>query len=71
MSLTQTPSAAPVCLHTAEAGEKGEEITLQELSHARHIITQDDFFPEARELRGVFDQRFGDPRSISPERFLW
>lgn len=24
-----------------------------------------------KEMRGLFEQRFQDPRSIQPERFLW
>ena len=34
---------------------------------------RDGFLPpeDAAALRGVFDQRFADPRAIRPERFLW
>ena len=52
-------------------GEVDDEAPLEELSHARHIIAEEDFLHEARMLRDVFDGRFADPRSISPERFMW
>ncbi|GIL99393.1 hypothetical protein Vretimale_4564 [Volvox reticuliferus] len=46
---------------------------LEELTSATHIIVNDGFLPEvdACALRGVFDERFADPRVIHPERFLW
>ncbi len=46
---------------------------LEELTSPTHIITNDNFLPDAdaRDLRGVFDKRFADPRVIHPERFLW
>lgn len=45
----------------------------EELTSAQHIIINDNFLPseDAAALRGVFDQRFADPRAIHPERFLW
>ena len=54
-----------------EAEEGEDEEPLQELSQARHVITEEGFLPEARLLRDVFDSRFADPRSIRPERFMW
>ena len=63
-----------------EAGEEDElyadeeeEEPLEELSEARHLIITDSFLPPdlALDLRGVFDDRFKDPRSIRPERFMW
>ncbi|KAL6760292.1 hypothetical protein V8C86DRAFT_3013363 [Haematococcus lacustris] len=43
-----------------------------ELSKAQHIITVDDFAPAlVAELRGVFDERFKDPRQTHAQRFLW
>lgn len=36
-----------------------------------HYLTVDSFFPEARKLRAVFDQRFKDPLRSAPERFVW
>lgn len=49
------------------------EDPLEELSQARHLIVTDTFLAKdlADDLRGVFDERFKDPRSISPERFMW
>lgn len=46
---------------------------LEELSAAQHIILRDGFLPapDAAALRGVFDQRFADPRAMHPERMLW
>ncbi|MEW5302461.1 MAG: hypothetical protein WDW36_005243 [Sanguina aurantia] len=56
----------------AEEGEEGEEgEALEELSTARHIILEDGFLAVARQLRGVFDARFADPRVTTAERFLW
>jgi hypothetical protein len=44
----------------------------QELSTARHIITVDSFAPEVvASLRATFDERFADPRAITPQRFVW
>ncbi len=56
-----------------EESEEEEAPPLVELSEACHVILEDDFLPSdlARDLRGVFDKRFADPRSISPERFMW
>uniref|UniRef100_A0A7R9V1D2 Prolyl 4-hydroxylase alpha subunit Fe(2+) 2OG dioxygenase domain-containing protein n=1 Tax=Chlamydomonas euryale TaxID=1486919 RepID=A0A7R9V1D2_9CHLO len=54
----------------AEEGEEQSE-ALQQLSLARHVITEEEFLPCARQLRDVFDQRFGEPRSNSPARFMW
>eukprot|EP00798_Chlamydomonas_sp_ICE-L_P002375 gene2375-8682_t len=55
-----------------EEGEMEEE-ELQELSQALHVIVEDSFLVEdlAVSLRGVFDERFQDPRKTTPERFLW
>jgi hypothetical protein len=47
------------------------EPPLQELSKARYVFIKENFLKEAKQLRGVFDARFADPRTISPERFLW
>jgi len=38
---------------------------------ARTVLTLDDFSPEAEALRGVFDERFEDPRSARGDRFQW
>lgn len=35
------------------------------------MITVDRFAPEARALRGVFDERFAEPRSTRGDRFVW
>ena len=53
----------------ADDAEEGEE--LQELSQARHVIIEKDFLQSAVELRGVFDERFKDPRQTHEARFLW
>ncbi|MBL4845975.1 MAG: 2OG-Fe(II) oxygenase [Planctomycetes bacterium] len=37
----------------------------------RFHLVKDRFFKEARQLRGVFDERFGDPRSTRADRFVW
>lgn len=62
-------------LRYAEEGddeEEGEE-PLLELSAACHLIIEDSFLGAdlALSLRDTFDQRFSDPRTISPERFVW
>jgi hypothetical protein len=57
-----------------EEEEEGEdEEPLEQLSTACHVITEDGFLPAplARQLRGTFDGRFAEPRSNSPERFMW
>jgi hypothetical protein len=51
--------------------EDAEEALLEELSHAQHVITVDNFLPEAQMLRDVFDKRFDNPRDVAPERFMW
>eukprot|EP00667_Euglena_gracilis_P007231 EG_transcript_7299 len=33
--------------------------------------TVENFYPRAKELRGVFDARFGNTRGLSPKRFCW
>ncbi len=38
---------------------------------SRSLVIVDDFAPEARALRGVFDERFADPRSTRGDRFVW
>src|SRR5215218_414761 len=37
----------------------------------RHVVTADDFFPEAGEMRRVFDERLGTRRGAPRERFVW
>jgi len=37
----------------------------------RSVVIVDDFAPEARALRGAFDDRFADPRSTRGDRFVW
>jgi 2OG-Fe(II) oxygenase superfamily len=37
----------------------------------RSVVIVDDFAPEARALRSVFDDRFADPRSTRGDRFMW
>lgn len=37
----------------------------------RNTFTRLQFLPAARQLRDVFDERFAEPRSNAPERFLW
>jgi hypothetical protein len=37
----------------------------------RSVVIVDDFAPEARTLRGAFDDRFADPRSTRGDRFVW
>jgi hypothetical protein len=34
-------------------------------------VTVPDFSPVSQQLRGVFDERFQDPRHTTQERFLW
>jgi hypothetical protein len=38
---------------------------------SRSVLTVDGFAPEAAALRGVFDERFADPRSTRGDRFVW
>lgn len=42
-------------------------------SSANHVLVLDSFLEEdtASRLRGVFDDRFKDPRQGKPERFVW
>lgn len=42
-------------------------------SSANHVLVLDSFLEEdtASRLRGVFDDRFSDPRQGKPERFVW
>ena len=35
------------------------------------VVIVDDFAPEARALRGVFDARFAEPRAARRDRFVW
>ena len=37
----------------------------------RQLTTVDDFFPDAREMRRVFDERLGTRRGAPRERFVW
>jgi Rps23 Pro-64 3,4-dihydroxylase Tpa1-like proline 4-hydroxylase len=37
----------------------------------RQVVVIDDFFEAGRELRLVFDDRLGNLRGASPERFVW
>src|SRR5215203_5428561 len=37
----------------------------------RRSLVVPDFLPEAEKLRTAFDERFADPRSTDPERFVW
>jgi 2OG-Fe(II) oxygenase superfamily len=37
----------------------------------RNLVIVDDFAPEARALRSVFDARFAEPRSTRRDRFVW
>ncbi len=37
----------------------------------RDVLIVDDFSPEAPALRGVFDERFENPRSTRADRFVW
>lgn len=34
-------------------------------------MTVDSFYPQAKQLRAVFDRRFENPLHSSPERFVW
>jgi hypothetical protein len=55
-----------------DTGAAGADSELSELSSAQHVVTIPDFAPAlCRQLRGVFDARFDDPRATSEERFLW
>jgi hypothetical protein len=38
---------------------------------SRSLVIVDRFAPEARALRGVFDERFAEPRSTRADRFVW
>jgi hypothetical protein len=38
---------------------------------SRSVIVVDRFAPEAAQLRGVFDERFADPRRAHAARFAW
>lgn len=35
------------------------------------MLIVDDFAPEAKQLRAVFDERFAEPRSTRVDRFVW
>jgi hypothetical protein len=37
----------------------------------RDVLIVDNFSPDAARLRGVFDERFADPRSTRADRFAW
>lgn len=37
----------------------------------RDVLIVDEFSPEAARLRGVFDERFANPRSTRSDRFVW
>lgn len=37
----------------------------------KHVLTLDSFYSRADELRGVFEERFGDPGSARGDRFVW
>jgi hypothetical protein len=37
----------------------------------RNVVIVDNFAPEARALRGVFDARFAEPRDTRRDRFVW
>lgn len=37
----------------------------------KHYLIEDHFYPDANKLRKVFDDRFENPKSTSPERFVW
>lgn len=38
---------------------------------SRSLLVVDGFAPQAEALRGVFDERFADPRSTRGDRFVW
>lgn len=38
---------------------------------SRFIHIEEQFYPQAPELRAVFDERFEDPRSTRGDRFVW
>ncbi|MDB4958798.1 MAG: hypothetical protein JWO36_6367 [Myxococcales bacterium] len=38
---------------------------------SRSVVIVDQFAPEARALRDVFDERFAEPRSTRADRFVW
>jgi hypothetical protein len=60
------------CESGYDTEDETEDAPLEELSTARHIITVDGFEPKlVAELRGVFDERFADPRAIHARRFAW
>jgi hypothetical protein len=44
---------------------------LKEPATQRRLLTVDRFFDEAGEMRKVFDERLGNQRSSSRERFVW
>jgi len=37
----------------------------------RQVVTVDDFFSGAAEMRRTFDERLGNRRDVVPERFVW
>jgi 2OG-Fe(II) oxygenase superfamily len=37
----------------------------------RHVVTEDNFFPDASDLRRVFEDRLGTRRGAPRERFVW
>lgn len=39
--------------------------------YKRAMLIVDDFAPEAKQLRSVFDERFAEPRSTRADRFVW
>jgi 2OG-Fe(II) oxygenase superfamily len=41
------------------------------VSERRQVITVDNFFPVAGDMRRVFDERLGARRSVARERFVW
>lgn len=54
---------------------KAPEDSLRDLpdSVAKHVLVVDSFLEEqtASQLRGVFSDRFADPRNGKPDRFVW
>lgn len=36
-----------------------------------HIITKDNFYPQAKDLRKVFETNFKDPKQTHNQRFVW
>ena len=37
----------------------------------KFYLQQNNFFPKAKGLRNIFDERFSDPRKTDSRRFVW